>query len=78
MSTQHHMVSVLMEHGTSRSDATLVFDVALHAMREAVNTMIRITDTAPEHLQKTALISALTLLEAQIRVTRQEFTGKQD
>ena len=57
------------------ADAHLTYDIAQHAQNEAMETLKRITETAPFHLQNTTALLACAMLESKLRIVREAMGG---
>ena len=60
-------VAALKQAGLSHLDITLIGEVAAHAAKEAHNTLVRICETVPNHLQVHTIITAFMLLDGHVQ-----------
>jgi hypothetical protein len=65
----------MAQGGLSREDATLVVDVASHAAEQAMRTIMRIIDTAPDEVAPQTFITALQITEGLIRAAVLDITN---
>ncbi len=62
--------------GMTRDDATMIFDLGEHAFNQALETIDRITDTAPEHLQTGCKIAAYKAMILYSKQFEQQMNAK--
>ena len=70
------LVEQFMRHADmSRADATLIVDLADHAAKSAIDTIIRIAETCPPHLAPQMFTTALQITEVLIANGMEDITN---
>jgi hypothetical protein len=63
---------MLVAKGLGADDARLVEDLGIHAVEEACKTLVRISETAPEHLRGVAMITACMMMSMHLKRSGKE------
>ena len=63
MTNRSETIAQLISSGLSREDAEIVLDLIQHGSDEVLNTIKRVTLTAPEHLQGLVVFGILAAVQ---------------
>lgn len=66
MSYLDELKRIMLSRGFNYQDITTVIDLSAHAANEAMNVVLRVSDSAPAHLRVHVTLLTLANLEARI------------
>jgi len=72
VSTKDELVKLMLDEGMSATDANTVADLSEHASLEAIQTISRVCDLAPQGLRAATMLTAVRILVASLGAFEEE------
>lgn len=72
MNTREKIIGELASKGIDRNKARTIVELADHARMEAVEAIMRVSDSAPDDMKVEVLLVSLAFVEMQLDVMKEE------